>query len=188
MAAPARATRMTLDEFLVLPEEKPYLEFVNGEVQAKAMLNGNHGAIVMELGALLRNYLREYHEGRVFSEVRHATVTDRDQRVFLPDINVVPAADLSTAPRTGLVRQHPVFAIEVLSPEDRPGRVADRVQFYLRNGTQLLWLVDPEDETITVFRPGSDARTAAAGDTVDAAPVLSAFSLDVAELFAAVRD
>ncbi|MFN8506439.1 MAG: Uma2 family endonuclease [Dehalococcoidia bacterium] len=188
MAAPVRATRMTLDEFLALPEEKPYLEFVNGEVQAKAMPNEKHGAVVAQLIIAIGIYLRQHAEARIVTEVRHATVSNVDQRVFLPDINVTPSTQYSGPPRTGLVRQHPAFAIEVLSPEDRPGRVADRVQFYLRNGTALLWLVDPEDESITVFRPGAEAQTAVAGDTLDAAPVLSAFSLDVAGLFAAVRD
>ncbi len=179
---------MTLEEFLALPEEKPYLEFVNGEVQAKPMPNINHGLTVAQLVVLLGTYLREHPEGRVVTEVRHATLSAVDQRVFLPDINVIPAADLPGMPRNGPVHTHPAFAIEVLSPEDRPGRVAERVQFYMRNGTRLLWVVDPEDGSIAVFRHGTDSHTYAAGDVIDASPVLSAFTLDIAALFAAIRD
>ena len=188
MAAPVRAPHMTLEEFLALPEEKPYLEFVNGEVQAKPMPNINHGLTVAQLVLLLGTYLRESREGRVVTEVRYATMTAVDQRVFLPDINVIPAAELPGMPRTGPVRTHPAFAIEVLSPEHRPGRIADRVQFYMRNGTRLLWIVDPEDESITVFRQDTDSHTYVPGDIIDAVPVLSAFALDVAALFAALRD
>ncbi len=185
---PARPLRMTLEEFLAIPEEPPYLEFADGEVLPRNSGGFAHGAMVAELGALVGNYLRQSGEGHAGISVTHATFTETGQRVFLPDITVFPAGLRRWISRTGLVRQHPVFAIEVLSPEDRPGRVADRVQFYLRNGTQLLWLVDPEDETITAFRPNAEAITAAAGDIIDAAPVLSAFTLDVAGLFAAVRD
>ena len=188
MAAPVRAPHMTLEEFLALPEEKPYLEFVNGEVQAKPMPNANHGLTVAQLVLLLGTYLRESREGRVVTEVRYATMTAVDQRVFLPDLNVIPAADAASIPGTGLVRTHPAFAIEVLSPEDRPVRIADRVQFYLRNGTRLLWLVDPEDRTVTVFRPDAETLTYTAADTIDASPVLSSFELNLADLFAAIRD
>ena len=188
MAAPVRAPHMTLEEFLALPEEKPYLEFVNGEVQAKPMPNANHGRIVIRLANRLSTYLERTGEGEVLTEVRHATLTRNDQRVFLPDLNVIPAADAASIPGTGIVRTHPAFAIEVLSPDDRPVRIADRVQFYLRNGTRLLWLIDPEDRTVTVFRPDAETLTHTAADTIDASPVLSSFELNLGDLFAAIRD
>ena len=129
MAAPVRAPHMTLEEFLALPEEKPYLEFVNGEVQAKPMPNINHGLTVAQLVLLLGTYLRESREGRVVTEVRYATMTAVDQRVFLPDINVIPAAELPGMPRTGPVRTHPAFAerpLEDVAPGHRVAGQLDR--------------------------------------------------------------
>ena len=38
-------TRMTLTEFLALPEEKPALEYENGEVTQKVSPKGRHSAL-----------------------------------------------------------------------------------------------------------------------------------------------
>ena len=85
------------------------------------------------------------------------------------------------------MKRAPEFAVEVLSPDDRVMHWLERVDLYMRAGTKLLWVVDPEEETIRAFRPGERARVARAGDTLDALPVLATFELDVGAFFAAVR-
>jgi Uma2 family endonuclease len=77
----------------------------------------------------------------------------------------------------------PDFAIEVLSPDDRPGRVLDRVAFYLLSGVRLIWFVDPDDETLIAYRGGESPHTYRPPDVVSAAPVLSSFRLDLGQLF-----
>jgi len=181
MAAPT-AARMTLDEFLALPETKPYREFVRGEVIEKPMPNSDHSALVFELIRLLGNYLQEHHEGRGSTELRHA---DRQEdRVYLPDVSVSRRERRAPRGSTAPVEQTPDLAIEVLSPEDRAARVLDKADFYMRSGVRLLWLVDPENESVTVYRPGEQPVMHRAPDVIDALPVLSEFQLDLAELFA----
>lgn len=55
-------------------------------------------------------------------------------------------------------------------------------------GTSLLWVVDPEEETIRAFRPGEPTQVYRAGDLADASPVLGAFELDVADFFGTLRE
>lgn len=174
-------TRMTLEEFLALPETKPYLEFIDGEVYEKPMPDRAHAALSIELGALLRNYLEESMEGRAYTELRH--IEREDNRVYLPDINVTLAGRLGPfAP--GPEEVQPDFAIEILSPDDRYSRIADRIDFYMRAGTQLLCLVDPEARVITAYRRGEAPTFHRAPATVDAKPVLRSFELDLGTLFA----
>lgn len=185
MAAPI-ATRMTFDEFLALPETKPYREFVRGEVFEKPMPNPDHSALVFELAGLLRDYLREHPEGRGGTELRHA---DRaEERVYLPDLNVTTGGRAAPRGSTAPVEQAPEFAIEVLSPDDRATRILDKADFYMRSGVKLLWLVDPENESVTVYRPGEQPVMRHAPATIDAQPVLSDFHLDIGRLFAVLAD
>jgi len=177
-------TRMTLAEFLALPEEKPYLEFIDGEVVPKAMPTEIHGALVAELVRQLGNHLREDRSGRVVTEVRH--VSAPHGWVFIPDVSVT-LADRRSNLRSDPVEVVPDFAIEVLSPDDRAGRLFERVDLYLQAGVQLLWFVDPETRSIMVYRPGRAQEVVRSG-TLTAEPVLPGFSLGVAELFAAVED
>jgi Uma2 family endonuclease len=185
MAAPI-ATRMTFDEFLALPETKPYREFVRGEVFEKPMPNSAHGVLVFELNRLLGNYLAEHREGRGSTEVRHA---DRgEDRVYLPDISVTQGLRLPPRGSTAPVEKAPEFAIEVLSPDDRATRILDKADFYMRSGVKLLWLVDPENESVTVYRPGEQPVMRHAPATIDAQPVLSDFHHDIGRLFAVLAD
>jgi Uma2 family endonuclease len=179
---------MSIDEFLARPEqEKPSLEFLRGEVIEKPMVSEMHGAVVMELGRLIGNYLRESREGRVVTEVRHAARAQ--DWVFLPDLNVrLKRAGDAGPQRRGAVEGAPDMAVEVLSPDDRVSRWLERVALYMEAGTQLLWVVDPDDETVRVYRPGEQPRTYRPGDTIDASPVLKDFRLDIAAFFADLRE
>ncbi len=181
-------TRVSLQQFLALPETKPYRELWDGEAVEKAMPNPSHSALVIEFATDLRTYLRANAIATVDTELRHLE-TDTGW-VFLPDVSVTlksrrpaPAAEI-----VGPVVVLPDFAIEVLSPDDRPGQLARRIASYMSAGVTLLWVVDPEDEQITVWERDAEPRLVAPGETLSAAPVLPGFSIDVERLFATLHD
>ena len=82
----------------------------------------------------------------------------------------------------------PGFAIEVLSSDDRPGRIAQKIAQYMRAGIRLLWIVDPETEQVTAWSPDAPPLIATIGRTLDAAPVLEGFRVDLETLFGRVRE
>jgi Uma2 family endonuclease len=180
---------MTLEEFLALPEEKPYAEFIDGEVVRKVAPAWNHSLLVLELGSLLRSYLRDTREGVVHVELRHLLAAE--ERVFLPDLSVIVSSRVpprSEARRVGPIETIPDLAIEVLSPEDRPGRVLEKVDFYLRAGVQLIWVIDPDLEAITVYRRGIEPQMYRSPALLDAQPVLRGFELDLGQLLAVLHE
>lgn len=90
----------------------------------------------------------------------------------------------------GYIRGFPIFAVEVRSESDY-GPAMDRDYEekrgdYFAAGTEIVWDVDPEAETISAYR-ASDPTTPTVyrvGDTADAEPVLPGWRLNVSELFA----
>jgi len=185
----ATKTRVSLEQFLAMPETEPASELIDGEVIQKMSPTLYHGTLVAELIRLLGQYLHESREGRLVTEVRH--VNFAEERIFLPDINVTLAARQPTtreAGQHGLVSVPPDFALEVVSPGDSVGRVLEKADFYMRSGTQLLWLIDPDSESITTYRPGQPPAIHRAPAVIDAQPVLSDFSLDVGALFAVLHE
>ena len=76
--------RMTPQQFLALPEQKPYLEYVHGVVLQKPMANAAHGRVAVEVATELRLYTRK-HGGHVGVEVRSAVGAGPDYR--LPDVS-----------------------------------------------------------------------------------------------------
>ena len=175
----ATTTRVTLQQFLAVPESKPYRELVDGEVCEKPMPNQTHGVMVARLIHLLMTHQDTNDTFHIATEVRYADV--EHSWVFLPDISVTLNARLPGPARShgNPVEVMPDFAIEVLSPEDRPGMVARKITFYRRADVTLLWIIDPETETITVWERGADPYEAPPAIPLSAAPILADFGLDI---------
>jgi Uma2 family endonuclease len=58
----------------------------------------------------------------------------------------------------------PVLAVEVLSPTDRYGKTLKRVRQFFKAGIVLVWVVDPEDRTVTVHRSATEPRIYEVGE------------------------
>ena len=47
----------------------------------------------------------------------------------------------------------PDWLIEILSPEQSVNKVIKKIVFSVKQGTKLAWLIDPDDQSVTVFYP-----------------------------------
>lgn len=181
----ATKTRLSLAEFLAMPEAEPPLELIDGEVVQKAMPGPRHSKMVTELIYLLMSFLRDRNDIDVDTELRHLR---RDEEwTFLPDISVTLRARRGKS--AGAMGNEPIevmpdFVIEVLSPDDQSGRTAQQISHYMDAGVRLLWLVDPDIERVSVWMPGAPGRDVAPPATLSAAPVLDGFEVDLRSLFA----
>lgn len=79
----------------------------------------------------------------------------------LPDLAFIARDRLPPKPYPISFEGHPDLAVEVLSPSDPVGGAAGKAREYLEHGTPEVWNVDPEAETITVYRPGVPPRSPA---------------------------
>ena len=50
----------------------------------------------------------------------------------------------------------PEFVVEVRSPEQRARTQREKMEEYIANGVLLGWLIDPQDRTVTIYRPGRE--------------------------------
>ena len=181
-------TRVSLAQYLAMEECKPHLELIDGEVVQKSAFDMKAGCIAAELIADLGIYLRQTKEAEVSTQLRH--LLRSEEWAFLPDVSVTLKSRM-TAPIQDIgdpLEILPDLAIEVLSPDSRPGRVVRRIVHYLQAGVRMLWVVDPEAERITVWEPGKTPRDLAAPAVLSAAPVLAGFELDLAALFARLHE
>jgi Uma2 family endonuclease len=80
--------------------------------------------------------------------------------------------------------QLPQLVVEVLSPNDRQGRTNRRISQYLRLGVPVVWLVDPDVRSITIYQPGKEHQVAEGGDVLMGGDSLPDFRFTAAEIFA----
>jgi len=145
-------TRLTLDQFLELPEQKPALEFdADGTIHEKLSPNTDHSALQAHIGRLLLNWIDgdpARRRGYVFSELR----TNVAGASKLPDV-----AFYRRRPRAS-ERKHALnvadVAIEILSPRDDLDEQHDKCMWYLQHGAQVALLVDPPRRSVTRFVAG----------------------------------
>ena len=177
-------TRVSLAQYLAMEECKPYLELIDGEVVQKSAFDRKASRIAARLIADLGNYLSLSQEAEVDTQLRH--LGRSEEWAFLPDVSVTLKSRMTTPIQDVVdpVEVLPDLAIDVLSPDSRPGRVVQKIAHYLQAGVRLLWVVDPETERVTIWEPGKTPRDLAAPAVLSAAPVLADFQLDLAALFA----
>jgi Uma2 family endonuclease len=102
-----------------------------------------------------------------------------------PDPPLPPEARSLAADEAGVLAGPPDLAVEVVSPTDGPADVREKVQWYLDDACPLLWLVDPQRRTATVYRPGVATRRLAEGHELDGEHILPGFRLPLADLWGA---
>ena len=94
-----------------------------------------------------------------------------------PDVSFV-RADRFNAEEAGrgYFRGAPDLAIEILSPSNRPGETHAKVADYLAAGTRLVWVIDPMQQIVSVYRSLLSPRRIAADGVLDGEDVLPEFS------------
>lgn len=179
--------KLTLEQYLELPEDKPYREFIDGEVIAKVAPRQSHGIVQMALGPELFD-AADRAGFMVGSEVRYIFGTP--ERAYLPDVALV-SWDRAQLDERGRLSSHqrlaPDLAIEVLSPGQNASLLLDRVAFFLKHGVRLLLLIDDEREQAMVYRPGTEPELVSTPGRIDLAPVLPGASVDLGSLFRRLR-
>lgn len=179
--------RLTLDEFLALPEEEPPLEYFGGEVTQKVSPQTWHGLLQGEWYARLRRVTRPGRLALVIPEHRSTyggQSTVPDLAVYLRDR--IPR-DARGRP-VNRVFIPPDIAIEIVSPEQSRRLLDERCRWYVANGVLIVLLVDTDDETVREYRPDVEPHVLRGDDMLDLGDVLPGFTLVVAELFAVLTE
>lgn len=74
----------------------------------------------------------------------------------------------------------PDFVIEVGSDQ---AMIDQRVDLYLKAGTTLIWIVDPEKESVTVYKNGEAPRLMSKEDNLHGGGVISGLTIPVERFF-----
>jgi Uma2 family endonuclease len=179
---------LTLDEFLLLPDEKPALEYERGTVSQKLEPGARHGLIQGEMACLIEPRVRP---DRSFFTLIEATVIWQDEDVcYVPDA-IAYSRDRVPTDSEGYIADHlivpPDVAVEVSAPGQSLDTQMDRCRWYVAHGVCLSLLIRLDQYTIWTFRPDTESGPFRDADVVDLDDVIPGFSFVVADLFAALR-
>jgi Uma2 family endonuclease len=187
MSAPTTTKLMTAEEFCDFvhrPENTDrWFELVRGEVIELPPPMKPHGYVCSNVNRLLANYTFEV--GKFYSTSNDTgVILKRDpDTVRGPDVAVYNDASTfdELHPKYGEVP--PLLAVEVLSPNDKPIKVLDKINDYLATGVKLVWVLDPESRQAVVYEPDKRPSTLKRTDEITGGDVLPGFRCQVADLF-----
>jgi Uma2 family endonuclease len=179
--------QITLEEFLVLPDTKPASEYIDGVIIQKSMPQGQHSVIQKKLLFTIDPNLSDAGIAQVFPELRCVF----GGRAVVPDVVVFEEANISYDDDGDIVNAvniAPDWTIEILSPEQSTTRVLKNINHCLAHGTQMGWLIDPNDRSIFVCMPDRTFQIIDEPTTVLPVPVFAAtIELTVEQIFSWIK-
>jgi Uma2 family endonuclease len=175
--------RISLQDFLILPETKPASEYSDGQITQKPTPKGKHSKLQSKLVARLNLTLEDCGIAQGFTELRCSFAG----RSVVPDIAVFRWDQLpidESGDIADIFSIAPDWTIEILFPDQAPTKVIKNILHCLDNGSQMGWLIDPEDRSIVIYPAGKQAIFIDQPDQVLPIPEFAnALQLSVAELF-----
>jgi Uma2 family endonuclease len=146
------AKLLTLEEFLMLPETEPASEYIDGKITQKPMPQGKHSSIQTEMSTTINVRLKPQRIARAFSELR-CTFGGRST---VPDVSVFTWVRISRDEKgeiADVFQIAPDWTIEILSPDQSQTKVTKNILHCLDHGTEMGWLIDPDEKTVFVYQP-----------------------------------
>ena len=178
--------RMTLADFLRMPEAEPALELYRGVVSQKMAAKGPHGAIQFELGRRIANAGDTGEPVRVFTETRISL----GEESFVPDLiayreHRVPSDDHGEIPDDFF--DPPDLAVEVMSPGQVLGTLRQRCRDMASLGVGAVLLIVPRGRTVRVYRAGTETGPLQGNAAIDLTDRFVGLRFTVDEVFSALR-
>src|SRR5262245_6362458 len=179
-----RKRLMTAEQFMRMPDDGKLTELVRGRIEVVTMPKPRHGYYCVLAVRILDEYALKHKAGRVICN-DSAIITERD-----PD--TVRGADVAyysykrvakgKLPK-GYLPAPPEAVFEVRSPGERPGKLLTKVGEYLAVGVNVVCVIDPDAETITVYIGDQEPRILHKSDTLDLSKILPSFRVPVTRFF-----
>ncbi|PSF37196.1 hypothetical protein C7H19_10765 [Aphanothece hegewaldii CCALA 016] len=167
--------QLSLEDFLQLPETKPAREFIDGIITQKPMPQGKHSRLQLKFCNAINEVAEDRQIAMAFPELR-CTFGGRS---IVPDAVVftwerIPFDDNGEIENAFNI--YPDWIVEILSPQQKTTKVIRNILHCLKYGSQLGWLVDPEERIILVFQPEKLPIEFSGGELL---PILSGLELEI---------
>ena len=180
---------MTTEQLLALPENGVERWLIRGQLRERPMTVRNrwHSRIMARVAKFIDNWLDQQPEPRGSVLCGEAGVRlrgDRDTTVGVDVVYISAELAAHTSTETTLIDGVPILVVEILSPNDTQEQIDEKVDNYLRAGVHLVWVIDPHDRTVLIYRPNAEPELVNVRQELSGEPHLPGFRVQVAQIFA----
>lgn len=122
---------------------RPDCDYVDGVIEERNLGERDHSWIQRNLVGF---FFTKFHETGI-TALPEWRFQVRPTRFRIPDVVVTRGK-----PEEQILTRAPLLCIEILSPEDTVSRTNTRVQEYLDVGTLVVWVIDPIEKIVWLYR------------------------------------
>lgn len=141
--------RWTYEDYAAIPEDGRRYEVVNGVLYMSPSPNVRHQAIVGEIFAYLRDFVRSGGLGRVFMAPLDVELSEGN--VVQPAVFVVLKQHRDRI-RTNRIVGAPDLVVEIASPGTARHDQHAKLDAYVSASVPKYWVVNPDTQTVKVLR------------------------------------
>ncbi len=167
----------TLADLTAIPEAERFHEIVDGELVRKAMPSIRHGMAQMGIGDAITGPYGPRARGRGPGGWLFASETEiqlDSAQIYRPDVAGWRRERLPSIPGDWPISVRPDWVCEILSASNAQNDLVKKMRGYHRGAVPHYWVLDPEAETLTVYRWTAEGylvvQTAAGPEVIRAEP------------------
>jgi Uma2 family endonuclease len=182
MIAPPETKLISGEELLAMGDIGP-CELIDGRIVPMSPTGGEHGYIEFYLGAELTHFVRLKKSGWVIGGEVGIYTHRQPDRVRGADVAFISKERSPRRPPKGFLEVAPELVVEIMSPDDRWQEVRQKLEEYFSIGVQWVWIIEPENRAVLVYRSSTEMDKLGEEDTLHGEDILAGFTLPVASLF-----
>lgn len=144
-----------LADLLAIPEHERFHQIVDGDLVRKASPSGPHGRTQSRVARKIGGPYDRRPGGRApggWWIVTEVEVEFEARQVYRPDVVGWRRERLPELPSKSPINVRPDWVCEVLSPSNASTDLVKKMRGYHHAGVPHYWVVDPDAETLTVYR------------------------------------
>jgi Uma2 family endonuclease len=186
MKTAGSGVKLTYDDYVLFPEDGQRHELIDGEHHVTPAPNFKHQTIAANLIGMIWSHLQQQPTGRVFGAPFDVILSQFD--VVEPDVLYLSHERLAQLPPSQWIKGAPNLVVEIGSPSTRKRDETIKRRLYETFGVDEYWVIDPELDTVKVYRRANERyeRTAELsleqGDVLTT-PLLPGLTLPLATIF-----
>lgn len=181
-------TGMTTEEMLALPENGTDRELIRGVLRERPVTKRNalHSVVMANISFLIKRWRANQPRPRgwiVAGEAGIRLLRNPDTSVGIDVAYVSPEVVANKPAGFPYIDGPPVLAVEILSPSDTNRDVSEKLAIYRESDVPIVWIVNPDDQTVRVYRRGELPKLFNLEDEIHCDPEMPGFRAAVADIF-----
>lgn len=187
MNASVTTATLTTEELFALPEDGIERDLIRGELREYPMTKRNrrHSKVLVSVCRVLGNWVIARNAGGEVTGGEAGVRLRRDPETTV-GVDVAYFSPESIAlmpPNQPWYEGPPVLAVEILSPSDTHEDLVAKINLYLECSVQVVWILDPDFETLTIYRINEAPVMLRTHETLNGHPELPNLNVLIKDFF-----